>query len=85
MSHDEMVEQFAVLGLQRMDSIELTLNDGSVISGKLSDNRVFAVEREGRMMNSRIGIFPPDPPRGSLFGNQLKSVSSESIVRIRKL
>lgn len=86
MTHKETVDQIILERLDQGDSVEIELNSGQVITGRLSFGKVIAHETEsGKIVNSRIGLLPPFPPPGLIYGNCITTVYSENIKTISKL
>lgn len=86
MTHDEMLTEFTIQNLKKGDSVEIELNDGNIIHGRLSDNRVFAkVNEKGEKTESRIGLLPPTPAPGKISLTQPTPIYSETIVRITRI
>ena len=86
MIHKDLVDQIILQKLKQGDLVEIKLTSGDLITGRLSFDKVIAEENENReIINSRIGLLPPLPPPGKMYGNQIITVYSVNIETINKI
>lgn len=86
MTHTEILDQFVLQGLNKGDLVEIELNSGQIITGKLSDKRIFVDEdKNGEKVKSRIGLLPPPPPPGKIYSKIVTTVYSVNIKKINRL
>ena len=84
MTHEQILTEFTLNNFREGDLVEVLLDNGSILTGELSDRRVF-VDNPETGENSRIGLLPPTPPPGVIINRQPTTIYSNRVIRINRV
>lgn len=84
MTHTQILTEFTLHNYREGDLVEITLDNGNIITGVLSHSKVL-VDNPETGENSRIGLLPPPPPKGVIINRQPQPFYSRDLIKIKRV